>query len=109
MARVNRTKKIEKAAAERQPPVFYRINSLLRVMRVIEQHEEQLCTLMHDIKSSGAVSVGVAAELRTILEEMPSSEYREDLQAVKEALDAVSPTIRKRDPLKAKKSAAKTP
>lgn len=91
--RAKRTQETRRATGNKQPEVFYRINSLLRIMRVIEQHEEQLCTIMNDIKISGAVSAAVANELHNILDEIPSSEYQEDLNAVREALGSTLPEL----------------
>ncbi len=92
-ARANSTKGTRKAGGDKPPEVFCRINSLLRIMRVIEQHEEQLCTIMNDIKISGAVSAAVATELRGLLDEIPSSEYQEDLNAVRAALGSNLPEM----------------
>ena len=66
--------------------VAHRIESLLHTMRVIEQHEEQLCVLMTEIKNTGEVSGATRKELHGLLEELPADAYRLDMEAVSMAL-----------------------
>ena len=84
----------KKGKTQTQPRVFYHIDSLLRVMRAIEQQEEHLCTILHEIRRSGVVSAEIRIELRDLLAEMPVFEYQEDLIAVREALDLAPPRDR---------------
>jgi hypothetical protein len=73
-----------------QPPeVFYRINSLLYTLRTIAQREDQLCMLMHHLRTSGKLNAGLAAELHEILDEIPGEDYLHDLQALRASLEAV--------------------
>ena len=69
--------------------VAHRIELLLRTMRVIERHEEQLCVVMTEIRSAGAVSPAAGKELRSLLAELPAEAYQADLYAVEEALGKV--------------------
>ena len=92
MARVTRERK--KGVVEEKPGVYSRLHSLLRVMRIIEQHEEQLCSMMHEIKSSGVVSEAMRAELSGLLDEMPLSEYQNDLEGLRQALVSKVPGMR---------------
>ncbi len=72
-----------------QPPqVFYRINSLLHTLRTIAQREDQLCMLMHHLRTSGKLNASLSAELHEILEEIPAEEYMRDLEALREALES---------------------
>ena len=64
------------------------LNALLHTMRCIEQHEPQLCTLMHEVRSAGTLSPDVQEELRILLDEMPHGEYTHDLNSVIEAANA---------------------
>ena len=66
--------------------VVYRINTLLHTMRAIARHEDSLCGLMNEIKTSGRVSEELDAELRDVLEAMPAQEYHDDVEAIREAL-----------------------
>ena len=68
------------------PQVFYRINSLLYTLRAIAQREDQLCMLMHHLRTSGKLNATLSAELREILEEIPADEYMHDLEALRGAL-----------------------
>lgn len=77
-----------KAANEQHLEVAYRIDVLLHTMRSIERHEEQLCTILHDIKLPGGLTPDVTAELHSLLDELPSHVYQADLDAVREALTA---------------------
>lgn len=76
-------------AVAQPPEVFYRINTLLYTLRAIAQREDQLCMLMHHLRTSGRLSAGLAAELHEILEEIPAQEYLHDLHALQASLDAV--------------------
>ena len=86
--------------------VAHRIESLLRTMRVIERHEEQLCVVMTEIRSAGSVSTAMSKELRLLLAELPGEAYQTDLDAVEEALVKVG-TARGAMKTAAKRPAAK--
>ncbi len=79
-------KKAKKAVGEQHPQVYYRLHALLHTVRVIGQYEDQLCTLLHEMKSTGAVDRKLHRELLGILDEMPSLAYQADLQTVRAEL-----------------------
>ncbi len=79
-------KKTEAAVAQ-PPEVYYRINSLLYTLRAIAQREDQLCVLMHHMRTSGRLNASLATELHEILEEIPAHEYLADLQALRTSLE----------------------
>ena len=79
-------KSTAKAPARELPEAFYRIDALLRTMRVIAQHEDRLCTLHHTIQRARSLDPDILAELQTFLGELPSHEYAADLAAVHAAL-----------------------
>ncbi len=66
--------------------VYTRINSLLYTLRTIAQCEDQLCTLMHHLRTRGKLSSTLSAELHEILDEMPSREYLQDLESLRASL-----------------------
>ncbi len=66
----------------------HRLDTLLHTMRCITQHEDELCTLLHDACRTGRVSVALRRELRSVLQELPSGDYLDDLHAVQEAVEA---------------------
>ena len=70
------------AAANARPQIYYRIHTLLETVREIAQHEDQLCCLMHEIKSKNSLSPSVSRELRSLLEEMAPADYDHNLSAV---------------------------
>ena len=97
-----------------EPPAYYRLHALLHTMHAIERYEDQLCALMHEIQTSGALTAVVSDELRDLLEQIPSEEYQHDLNAVRDVLEppASKPATSKRPakatrPTAKKKSAAK--
>ena len=74
-------------AVAQPPQVFYRINSLLYTLRAIAQREDQLCMLMHHLRTSGKLNAALSAELHEILDEIPAEEYMHDLHCLREALE----------------------
>lgn len=74
----------------KQPEVFYRIHSLLYTLRAIAQREDQLCMLMHHLRTAGKLNAALTAELQKILEEIPAEEYLHDLEALRASMEAVS-------------------
>ena len=86
MAKVVTKATVGRDGAKVHLQVAHRIESLLRTMRIIERHEEQLCVVMTEIRSAGAVSPAAGKELRSLLAELPGETYQADLDAVEEAL-----------------------
>ena len=85
-------KQTKSAAQKKQPAkrtresgaLTHRLDALLHTMRCIAQHEDELCTLLHDARRTGRVNTRLLQELQTILEELPAEEYTNDLNAVRE-------------------------
>ena len=80
------------AKKKRNPPesaaaLTDRLETLLHTVRCIAQHEDELCTLLHEARSSGKLSGESAADLRNILEGLPAEEYAWQLHAVAIDLD----------------------
>ena len=67
--------------------VYTAVHSLLHTMRVIQQHEDQLCTLMHEMHRTGKISTRLRAELDQLLHQIPCAEFSDDLCAIRRALD----------------------
>ena len=80
------TKKALVRASNQIDELVYRINTLLHTMRAIARHEDQLCTLMTEIRTSGLVNETLDQDLRDLLEQMPAHEYLDDVEAVRETL-----------------------
>lgn len=68
---------------ERPSAVYYRLHTFLETIRVIKGYEDQLCTLLHAIKTRGGMGAEVETELRELLDEMPSAAYGQELQGVR--------------------------
>lgn len=86
-------KKTSKGTKQRNTPaqqpvesteLTHRLDALLHTMRCIAQHEDELCTLLHDARRTGKVNNRLVRELHTILDELPAEEYTFDLNAVRE-------------------------
>ena len=92
---MKRAQKSEATASAQHPQIFYRLHALLGTIRAIERHEDQLCTLMHEVESSGKVKQAVSRELLDLLDGMPSSEYQQELDAVRSELHASLPVGRR--------------
>ena len=73
-----------RVAAQKAEPLTHRLDALLHTMRCIAQHEDQLCTLLHDARKTGRVTAALRRDLGAILAELPAEEYTEDLHAVLE-------------------------
>ena len=69
------------------PAIFYRLNTLLHTVRSIAEFEDHLCTILHEIKATGAASVSLSHELAEVLEDMPSTDFTHELQALRAVLD----------------------
>ena len=73
------------------PEAAARLNALLHTMRCIAQHEDALCTLLHQLRQAGSLSPDLREELRTLLDELPSDEYLRDLDTLAALLHPVPP------------------
>ena len=69
-----------------QPALYYRLNTLLHLVRNIAHYEDQLCTILHEIKTTGAPNTALSHELSEVLEDMPATDYAQELEAVRAAL-----------------------
>ncbi|MGI4831368.1 MAG: hypothetical protein ACRYFU_24785 [Janthinobacterium lividum] len=95
------------AAPNPRSTIFYRLHALLHTIHAIERYEDQLCSLLHEIQTSGAVSEVVSEELRDLLEQIPSSGYQEEINAVREALAPSVPVPASPQRAPTKKAAAR--
>ena len=91
----------ETSDAQRQPELYYRVHSLLHTVRSIGQHEDELCGLLNEIQSEGGASAMVDQELRALLDEIPSSEYQVQLDALYASLGEPKRAARGRASVKA--------
>ncbi len=92
--------------AQPQSPLFYRINALLHTLQTIARQEDHLCTLLHAVKhAAGDPTPAVHAELLTFLDELPSAQFQQDLDTLRDALTRSTSTPRKTAPKRPKTSA----
>lgn len=88
MGKKRAKRKANITAPARKPQIYYCMHSLLHTVRAIAQHEDQLCCLLQEIKTTGAVSPALTHELRELLQEMAPAAYDADLAGVWLALEA---------------------
>ena len=70
------------------PDVYYPLHALLHTLRTLEQHQDQICTLLTDIQRSGKVGASVRKELTALLNQLPSATLDAELHQVWSALEA---------------------
>jgi hypothetical protein len=89
----------------RQVFQLHLLETLLHTMRCIAQYEDVLCELSHEIRTAGRVSNQASAELRSIVNNLPSEDYMHDLNSVRAIFVEVKPS--KPSSLKRKKKPGK--
>lgn len=70
------------------PDLYSSIHALLHTMRLIEQHEEPLCSMHDELKRTGKLSATHRRKLQQLVTELPAHVYQADLDAVQQALSA---------------------
>ncbi len=90
-------------------PLALHLQTLLHTVRAIGHAEDELCSLLHEVERTGALSPEGTDELRTLLSKMPFGEYTEDMEAVRSSLNIAAPArkITARKPAPKKKPARK--
>lgn len=74
--------------AQPAPDLYSSIHALLHTMRLIEQHEEPLCSMHDELKRTGKLSATHRRKLQQLVTELPAHVYQADLEAVQQALSA---------------------
>lgn len=70
------------------PDLYSSIHALLHTMRVIERHEEPLCSMQDELKRTGKLSAPYHRRLRLLVEELPAEIYQQDLEVLRRAIGA---------------------
>ncbi len=70
------------------PDLYSSIHALLHTMRLIEQHEEALCSMHDEMKRTGKLSAPHRRKLHLLVHDLPADDYQADLQALRYALAA---------------------
>ena len=71
---------------------LHRLETLLHTMRCIAQYADVLCELSHEIRTAGGVSNQASAELRSIVNNLPSEDGMHDLNSVRAIFVEVKPS-----------------
>lgn len=82
-------------STKRHPELFYSLHSLLETLRRLQICEEKLCSLFHEVQTSGRVSPALSRDLLSLLEEMPTVQYRQDVAAIEKTLATSGPAARR--------------
>lgn len=87
MAKMKKTRKAQAVSREPPyPPIFYSLHALLEAVQSIASHEDELCTLLHEVKTSRALDPAATKELQDLLARMSAASYGHDLEDVRRAL-----------------------
>ncbi len=70
------------------PDLYGSIHALLHTMRIIEQHEEPLCSMQDELKRTGKLSAPHRRKLQQLVNELPADIYQHDLQTLRDAIAA---------------------
>jgi hypothetical protein len=62
------------------------LHGLLSSIRCIAQHEDAVCELLHDVQHNSHASGKIATELLSLLDDLPSRDYLDDIEAVRDIL-----------------------
>ncbi len=57
-------------------------------MRLIEQHDEPLCSMHDELKRTGRLSAAQRRRLQRLVDELPAEDYQADLETLRHAVDA---------------------
>ena len=68
------------------PDLYGSLHALLHTMRLIEQHEESLCSMHDELKRTGRLSAARRRELQGLAADLPAADYQADLHALRQAL-----------------------
>ena len=64
------------------------------MVRNVAHYEDHLCTILHELKTTGTADEALRHELAEVLEDMPSTDYTQELQAVRALLEGSRGTSR---------------
>ena len=69
------------------PRTYYQVHALLESVRAMQCCEDDLCTLLAEIRRSGKVGSGLRRELLKVLHSMPLMNLHSELDACLDALE----------------------
>ncbi len=70
------------------PDLYGSIHALLHTMRLIERHEEPLCSMHDELKRTGKLSAPQRRKLQQLIHDLPAHDYQADLEALRRAVSA---------------------
>ena len=69
------------------PQAYYRLHALLETVRAMQCCEDDLCTLVAEIRRSGKVGPGMRRDLLKTLQGIPAMSLQAEMDACFEALE----------------------
>jgi hypothetical protein len=75
-------------AATPRPDLYSSLHALLHTMRLIERHDEPLCSMHDELKRTGKLSAAQRRRLQHLVDELPAQDYQNDLDTLKQAVRA---------------------
>ncbi len=70
------------------PDLYSSLHALLHTMRLIEQHDEPLCSMHDELKRTGRLSAAQRRRLQQLVLELPAEDYQADLDTLRQAVGA---------------------
>ena len=69
------------------PPAYHHLYSLLHTLRSLDSRQDEICTLLADIRRTGRLSAASRRELTALLHELPLAALTSEADAVLSALE----------------------
>jgi hypothetical protein len=69
------------------PQAYYQLHALLETVRAMQCYEDDLCTLLAEIRRSGKVGAAVRRDLLKTLNSMPMMSLHAEMDACLDALE----------------------
>lgn len=80
-------KEVDVSARSGLPQAYYQLHALLETVRAMQCYEDDLCTLVNEIRRTGKVNAGVRRDLLKTLHSIPAMRLQAELDACFEALE----------------------
>ena len=72
------------------PPAYCHLHALLETIRSLQSHEDDLCTILAEIRRRGTISPRLERQVETLLDELPAVRLHAEMDACFAALEGVA-------------------
>jgi len=69
------------------PPAYYQAYALLQTLRALQSHEDELCTLLTEMRRNGRVGVRTRRDLTELLHVLPAMSLHAEIEALFSTLE----------------------